>query len=152
MFLFNKKKPLLTADEQQQVVACIREAEGNTTGELRVFVESNCSYVDAIDKAWELFHKLGMHATERRNAVLVYLAIDDHQYAIVGDKEIYEKAGGALFWESAAAKLRQHLKQGEIATGLANCVKELGVAMATHFPYDPTITKNELPDEIVFGK
>ncbi len=152
MFLFNKKKPLLTADEQQMVVACISEAESNTTGELRVFVESKCSYVDAIDRAWELFHKLAMDVTEKRNAVLVYLAIDDHQYAIVGDKEIYEKAGGALFWERAAAKLRQHLKQGKIAIGLANCVKELGTAMATHFPYDPSITKNELPDEIVFGK
>jgi uncharacterized membrane protein len=152
MFPFNKKKPLLTADEQQQVVACIREAEANTTGELRVFVESRCSYMDAIDRAWELFHKLAMDATERRNAVLVYLAIDDHQYAIVGDKDIYEKAGGAMFWESAAAKLRQHLKKGETGIGLANCVKELGTAMATHFPYDPSITKNELPDEIVFGK
>jgi hypothetical protein len=152
IFPFSKKKPLLTSEAQEQVVACIKEAENKTTGELRVFVETNCSYMDAIDRAWELFHKLGMSATERRNAVLVYLAIDDRQYAIVGDKEIYEKAGGPLFWEKAAERLRGHLKQGEIGLGLANCVQELGNAMATHFPYDPTITKNELPDEIVFGK
>ncbi|MBS1774054.1 MAG: TPM domain-containing protein [Bacteroidetes bacterium] len=152
IFPFHRKKPLLAPAEQEQVVACIKEAEAKTTGELRVFVESKCSYMDAIDRAWELFHNLGMSATERRNAVLVYLAIEDRQFAIVGDKEIYEKAGGPAFWEKAAEKLRGHLKNGEVGSGLANCVKELGNAMATHFPHDPTITKNELPDEIVFGK
>lgn len=133
-------------------MVCIREAENRTTGELRVFVESNCSYMDAIDRAWELFHELGMDVTEKRNAVLVYLALEDHQYAIVGDKEIYEQAGGPVFWQKASEKLREHLKKGEIAVGLSNCVNELGDAMAANFPYDPTITKNELPDEIVFGK
>lgn len=152
MFSLFKKKPLLSPAQQEQVVACIRNAENKTTGEVRVYVESRCSYVDAMDRAWELFAQLGMAETERRNAVLVYLAIDDHQYAIAGDKEIYEKAGGPVFWEAAAQHLKDHLKRGEIATGLFTCVNELGDALATHFPYDPTITKNELPDEIVFGK
>jgi uncharacterized membrane protein len=152
MFSLFKKKPLLSPAQQEQVVACIRNAENKTTGEVRVYVESRCSYVDAMDRAWELFALLGMAETERRNAVLVYLAIDDHQYAIAGDKEIYEKAGGPVFWEAAAQHLKDHLKRGEIATGLCTCVNELGDALAKHFPYDPTITKNELPDEIVFGK
>jgi uncharacterized membrane protein len=152
IFPFSKKKPLLSPENQEQVVACIKDAENKTTGELRVFVETHCSYMNAIDRAWELFYNLGMSSTERRNAVLVYLAIEDRQYAIVGDKEIYEKAGGPAFWERASVELRSHLKKGEMGLGLANCVKELGSAMATHFPYDPTITKNELPDEIVFGK
>ena len=152
MGLFGKKKPLLDADQQEQVVACIREAEKNTTGELRVYLESRCSYVDAIDRAWEVFAQLGMMETERRNAVLVYLALDDHQFAIVGDEQIYVKAGGPVFWETAAAKLKAYLKSGQVTEGLCTCVNELAYAMATHFPYDPTITKNELPDEIVFGK
>lgn len=152
MFPFSKKKPLLSSAEQEQVVACIREAESRTTGELRVFVESKCNKADAMERAVELFEKLGMTATEKRNAVLVYLATEDRKYAIAGDKEIYEKAGGAAFWQAAAEKLKGHLQAGEVATGLANCVKELGNAMATHFPYDPAITRNELPDEIVFGK
>jgi uncharacterized membrane protein len=152
MKFFWNKKPLLAPEDQEQVVACIREAEKNTTGELRVFLESKCSYVDAIDRAWELFASLGMMETERRNAVLVYMALEDKQFAIVGDKEIYEKAGGPAFWERAAAELKAYLKQGNIKEGLCVCVNELAGAMAQHFPYDPTITRNELPDEIVFGK
>ena len=105
-----------------------------------------------MDRVVEVFEKLGMTATEKRNAVLVYLATEDRKYAIAGDKEIYEKAGGPAFWQAAAEKLKSHLQAGEVATGLANCVKELGNAMAIHFPYDPAITRNELPDEIVFGK
>lgn len=143
MFPFSKKKPLLSSAEQEQVVACIREAESRTTGELRVFVESKCNKADAMERAVELFEKLGMTATEKRNAVLVYLATEDRKYAIAGDKEIYERAGGAAFWQAAAEKLKGHLQAGEVATGLANCVKELGNAMASHFPYDPAITREK---------
>jgi uncharacterized membrane protein len=152
MFPFGKKKDLIEADDQEQIVAAIRAAEAGTTGEVRVYVESHCSYMDAMDRAKELFLSLSMDKTERRNAVIVYVAVKDHQYAIFGDKEIYEKAGGPVFWERAAAELRSYLKNGKIAQGLAVCVGELGRALAQHFPYDPSITKNELPDEIVFGK
>lgn len=152
MGLFRKNKPLLPPEDMEKVVACIQEAESKTTGEVRVFLESKCSYVDAMDRAWELFASLHMHETERRNAVLIYMAIDDHQFAIVGDKEIYEKAGGPLFWQNAASEFKNYLKQGQLAGGLCVCINELGKALAQHFPYDPSIPHNELPDEIVFGK
>ena len=152
MFSVFKKKPLLDLDDEERIVAAIRAAEAGTTGELRVFVESHCSFVDAMDCARELFLKLGMEKTERRNAVLVYLAIKDHQFAIMGDQEIFDKAGGPLFWENAASHLKENLKQGKFAEGLEVCVHELGKALAQHFPYDPAVHRNELPDEIVFGR
>jgi len=153
MFLFGRKKrPLLDDAAQQRVVNSIREAEQKTTGEIRVFIESNCSYMDAIDRAREIFDNLQMEQTERRNAVLVYMAIADRQFAIFGDKEIYDKAGGPAFWQTAAEKMQVQLRAGLVVEGLCNCVTELGNALAAHFPYDPTVTKNELPDEIVFGK
>jgi uncharacterized membrane protein len=148
MGLFSKQKPLLPPEDQERVVACIKKAEAGTTGELRVFVESKCDFVDAMDRARELFEKLGMTQTERRNAVLIYMALDDHQFAIMGDKEIYEHAGGPVFWERAAYEM----KEGQIAEGLCVGVNELGRALAQHFPYDPSVHRNELPDEIVFGK
>jgi len=152
MFPLFRKKQLLDKDDQERIVAAIRSAESGTTGELRVFIESHCAYMDAMDRAKELFAQLGMTKTERRNAVIVYMALDDRQFAIFGDEEIYSKAGGPVFWENAAEHLKQHLKQGHIADGLVVCINELGRALAQHFPYDPAITKNELPDEIVFGK
>lgn len=152
MWPFGRKKQYLDDKEQERVVASIQKAEQNTTGELRVYIEGKCSYVDPMERAREIFEKLGMVETVKRNAVLVYLAVEDHQYAILGDEQIYIQAGGEEFWKKAAAEFRSYLSQGKLADGLCVCIDELGEALAKNFPYDPNVTKNELPDEIVFGK
>ncbi|MCW3121938.1 MAG: hypothetical protein JWQ38_1430 [Flavipsychrobacter sp.] len=152
MFSFFKKKPILDIDSQQRIVAAIKEAEGKTSGEIRVFMEEHCDYMDAMTRAQEVFYNLGMEKTVARNAIIVYVALTDRQFALFGDKVIYEKAGGAQFWEKAAGKLSGHLRKNEITEGLSQCIQELGAALAASFPYDPAIKKNELPDEIVFGK
>jgi uncharacterized membrane protein len=152
MFSLFKKKDLLEKDEQERIVAAIRTAESGTTGELRVFIESHCEYMDAMERARELFTKMGMAATENRNAVLVYMALKDHQFAIMGDEAIYTLAGGQKFWEQAAGTLKDYLKQGKISEGLVICINELGQALSRHFPFNAAVNKNELPDEIVFGK
>lgn len=133
-------------------MAAIKEAEGRTSGELRVFVEPRCGYVDAMDRARELFANLQMYKTKERNAVIIYVAMLDKQFALFGDQAIYEKAGGPEFWQASAAHLRDHLKKDELMEGLCQCIHELGSALATHFPYDPDTDKNELPDEIIFGR
>lgn len=137
---------------QDAVVAAIRLAEVRTTGEIRVFIERHCAYMDALDRAIELFASLGMEQTEERNAILVYVAVNDKQFAIYGDEEIYRKAGGPHFWQRAAQVLQGALRKGDIVEGLVACINELGTALANHFPYDSDVEKNELPDEIVFGK
>lgn len=153
MFFFGKKRKALLAPEVQELlVDAIKKAESKTTGEIRVFIESKCDFVDAMDRAKEIFVKLGMQHTVRRNAVLIYVAFEHQQFAIMGDTEIYNKAGGPAFWENAARKLKQYLSGGMVAEGLVFCIEELGKALAAHFPYDANVAKNELPDEIVFGK
>ena len=152
MFSLFRKKPMLDEGSQKKIVASIMEAESKTSGEIRVFMEHNCKYMDAMHRAQEIFANLAMEKTQARNAVIIYVALKDRQFALFGDTAIYEKAGGAEFWKKAAEKLTGHLRKNEITEGLCNCIHELGTALATHFPYDPAIKKNELPDEIVFGK
>lgn len=150
--LFPRRNQLLPDAVQAAMVEHIRIAENQTTGEVRVFVEGRCAYMDAMDRARELFAQLGMEATERRNAVLLYLAVKDRQFAIFGDEQIFTRAGGPAFWQEAAAGLQRDLRAGDLSGGLCRCIGTLGKALAHHFPYDPAVTKNELPDEIVFGK
>ncbi len=147
-----KKRPILNAASQSEVVECIKNAEAKTTGEIRVYVEHHCKHQDALHRAREVFAELGMHKTEKRNAVIVYLAVNSKKFAIFGDVEIYEKAGGAEFWHAAADKMKTLLKDNNITQALCTGVNELGLALAIHFPFDPLVNKNELPDEIVFGK
>jgi uncharacterized membrane protein len=150
MSLF-KTKPLLPHAAQTQVVAAIREAEQKTTGEVRVYMEARCTHADALVRAAQVFSSLKMEQTAHRNAVLVYLAIKDKKFAIYGDAAAFQ-ALGPDYWETAAATLHGYLRKGLVAEGLAACVQDIGNLLAQHFPFDALVNKNELPDEIVFGK
>ncbi|WP_431211414.1 TPM domain-containing protein [Puia sp. P3] len=76
---FISRRPLLGPDEQQQIVAAIQSAERLTSGEIRVFIERHCRYVDPLDRATEVFAGLKMEQTSARNGVLVYVALRDRQ-------------------------------------------------------------------------
>jgi len=145
------KKPLLTPEATELVVNAIRASEVKTSGEIRVYVESHCRFVDALDRAKQVFFSLQMEATEFRNAVLVYVAIKDHQLAVFADEGIYQKAG-ADYWNQAVKQMLLHFNANDYGAGIAAVVSNIGQTLEAHFPYDSSTDKNELPDDIVFGK
>ena len=151
MFSFFKKKDFFTAEEQQLIIESIRNAERMTSGEVRVFVESKCSYMDAIDRAAELFFQLEMQKTNDRNAVLVYVAMKDRQLAVFGDEGIHNKVGNE-YWSTEVKKMISNFNRENYAAGIAEVVKDIGVALTKNFPFNNDTDKNELPDDIVFGK
>jgi uncharacterized membrane protein len=151
MFNLFKPKPLLSPADNATVVAAIQAAEKQTCGEIRVYVESKCEYLDATDRAIEIFYNLKMDATNLRNGVIIYVAITDRQFAIYGDEGIYKKLS-PNFWQTEVKKAIEVFKQNNIAQGLCGAIQAIGNALTTHFPYNSTTDKNELPDEIVFGK
>ena len=148
--LFFPKKPFLSDEEEQRIVQTIAEAEKNTSGEIRVYMESRCSYLDAVDRARELFYQLNMHKTNLGNGVLFYLAIKDHQLAIYGGQGIHEKVG-TEFWNNEVKQILRDFKEHHYAEGIAHVVADIGEALKTHFPIDIN-DKNELPDQMLFGK
>ena len=150
MSLF-KRKEFFTDEEKQSIVDAVRIAEQRTSGEVRVFVESHCRYVNAIDRAVEIFENLQMQRTELRNATLVYVAIRDRQLAVFGDEGIHQKVGNE-YWANEVVKMINAFNRDNIADGIRQCVLNIGEALAMHFPYDRGTDKNELPDDIVFGK
>ena len=145
------KKALLTEPETSMVVDAIRSSEKKTSGEIRVYIESHCKFVDALDRASQIFYSLKMNETEYRNAVLVYVAIKDHQLAVFADEGIYKKAGAA-FWNNAVREMLQHFNTNDYGKGISFVVTEIGNTLQANFPYDNSTDKNELPDDIVFGK
>jgi len=148
---FFKRKPLLTAAENQQIVAAIGQAEHQTSGEIRVFVESRCRFVNPLDRAAEVFAGLKMDQTAQRNAVLVYVALKDRQLALYGDKGIHEKVGDT-FWNTQIGLILSHFSRENYAEGIAGVVGEIGEALRSHFPYNKDTDINELPDDIVYGR
>ena len=132
-------------------MAAIKDTELSTSGEVRVFIENQCTFVDAVDRAVEVFYSLKMQETRHRNATLVYVALKDKQLAVFGDEGIYSKTGKD-FWNNAVRNMLQYFNKENYADGIADVVKKIGDALALHFPYEAATDKNELPDDIVFGK
>ena len=92
-----------------------------------------------------------MQETDHRNAVLLYIAMDHHELALFADEGIYQKAGKA-YWDEEVRRMIANFTRDNISKGIAQCVREIGETLKEKFPYIPTEDKNELPDEIVFGK
>jgi uncharacterized membrane protein len=148
---FFSKKDFFSPAEKNQIVAAIREAEQQTSGEVRVYIESRCRFVDPLDRAAEIFWLLKMEHTEARNAVLVYIAIRDRQLAILGDKGIHEKVG-EVFWSQEVNKIISQFRRVGYADAIVKMILDIGAALKFHFPYDRKTDVNELPDDIVFGR
>ena len=151
LFPWKKQKEFFTAEEKQQLIAAIQKAEQRTSGEVRVFVESRCRFVDAIDRAKEIFFQLQMDKTEERNGSLVYVAVKDRQAAVFGDEGIHQKVG-QKYWEEEVNKMMVCFRQQKLSDGIAQVVSDIGDALHEYFPFDRDTDKNELPDDIVFGR
>lgn len=146
----SKKQNWFTPQENEAIVNAIRAAEKRTSGEIRVFIESRCSFVDPVDRAIEVFFGLKMDKTEDRNGVVLYIAMKDHQLAVFGDKGIHEKVG-TEFWNKEVNKMLSSFSRENYTDGIVQIVTEIGDALVSNFPYENE-DRNELPDDIVFGR
>ncbi|MFT3680880.1 MAG: TPM domain-containing protein [Ferruginibacter sp.] len=152
MFSLFSKKPrqFFSAEDNTQIVQAIRQAEKQTSGEIRIFVEGKNPFVDPLDRAKEIFFKLKMEHTEHRNAVLLYIAMDHHELALFADEGIYEKTG-ADYWNNAVRSMIAGFSKENLSNSIEHCVLQIGQTLKEKFPYEATTDKNELPDDIVFG-
>lgn len=142
-------KDIFTDAEQQQVRDAIQEAELNTSGEVKVHIERKLKE-DVMDRASFVFEKLELHQTKLRNGVLIYLAIESKEFAILGDVGINQKVPEG-FWNSTSLTMLDQFKKGDFVGGLVSGIKEAGTQLKAHFPYQKG-DLNELSDDISFGK
>ena len=138
-----------SAKEKEEIKAAIKEAEKDTSGEIRVHIDNHCKE-DVLDRAAWWFGKLDMHKTEKRNGVLFYLAVKDHKFAILGDAGINAVTPDD-FWDKIKEKMLEHFSEGEFAEGLSTGIRLAGKELQSHFPYQKDDV-NELSDEISFGE
>jgi uncharacterized membrane protein len=144
-----KASSFFSKEQQAQILASVREAEKETSGEIRVHIESKLNG-DLLDRAAWLFKKLGMHNTAERNGVLFYLAVSDRKFAILGDAGINAKVP-AGFWDDISELMRKNFKEGKFTEGLSEGILMAGEHLKIHFPHRADDV-NELSDEISFNK
>ena len=136
-------------EKKEQIKASVKEAETNTSGEIRVHIDNHCKE-DVLDRAAWWFARLDMHKTEKRNGVLFYLAVKDHKFAILGDAGI-NAVTPEDFWDTIKEKMQEHFREGAYAEGISEGITLAGEALQSHFPYQEDDV-NELSDEISFGE
>jgi uncharacterized membrane protein len=138
---------LLHPRQQREIVDAVRVAELYTTSELKVHVEAQCLAPDPYTRAVQLLTELGVHLTEARNGVLIYVAVHDRRYAIVGDSGLGEPATSS-FWKEPNRRMSIACRRGACGAGIVDALRELGPLLAKRFPAVPGSGRNEIENEI----
>jgi uncharacterized membrane protein len=140
MFFFSGK-------EKDQILAAVRKAETNTSGEIRIHLEYR-SRGPVYGYAQKVFQRIGMTKTAQRNGVLIFLATKDKKFAVLGDVGINEKVPEG-FWNDVVRIMQEHFKRDQFAEGIAEAALRIGEKLKAYFPYRAN-DKNELSDHISY--
>ncbi len=135
----------LSPKAEAEIVEAIREAEKDTSGEIRVHLE----YEDRGDpylRAQEVFCHLKMDNTRQRNGVLLYVAVHARHFVILGDRGI-DRVVTPDFWNITRDLMQGHFRKGAYKEGIIAGVLSAGRQLKSHFPWRPD-DQNELSDAI----
>ncbi len=146
----NTTLPFLTQEERDEIQLSIKTAENPSSGEIRVFIETRCKLMEPLDRAEEIFLDLQMQKTINNNAVLIYIAYKDHDFAVYGDRGCMIKFPKP-FWKQQVRLLSYNFYHSQVKEGILKCIHNVAEQLLEHYPSKGE-NKNELPDEIVFGR
>lgn len=146
---FMTRRALLRAIDVARVEDAIRQAERQTSGEIRVSV-SGFFWGDVRRVAERAFARLGMTATRERNGMLFFIVPSRRRFVVLGDEGLHARVGQE-FWERVAAAVSGHLRDGDFTLGLVRGIEAVGEQLALHFPFDRATDTNELADQVDFG-
>lgn len=141
-----KQKEFLAQLDRPRIVAAIASAERLTSGEIRVHVQPRATGGDLRFVAEKTFERLGMTKTALRNGVLLFIASEEQQFVILGDRGIDERVP-AGFWDEIAAALTARFKAGAFTDGICEAIASAGQHLASWFPRSADDV-NELSDDI----
>lgn len=145
----SKLEEFLSSEDEKEIIEAIREAEGTTSGEIRIHIEKSHGEKDIFERAMEVFHALKMDNTKNDNGVLIYVAVEDRDFVIYGDRGINEVVPNN-FWESTKDAIVAQFKSGNYKQGLIDGILKAGEQLKIHFPWSED-TGNELSNTISRG-
>jgi uncharacterized membrane protein len=142
-----RTREFLSKLEHDRIVEAIRDAESKTSGEIRVLIQRGKLKSDPLVAAQRKFHRLGMHKTRERNAVLIFVAPRAHKFAVVGDEGIHQKCGDE-FWQRVITAMQDCFRQNKFSEALCGAITVVADMLAQHFP-KASSDANELPDDLI---
>lgn len=130
------------------IVEAIVRAERATSAEIRVHVSESWFERDPLAHARKIFYQLGMNQTRNRNAVLLYVNLRRHRFAIFGDEGVHERLGDSV-WRKIAGTLHDDLQGTHPERAIGQCVDLLGVVLGQLYPHvGGAENADELPNQV----
>ena len=139
----------LNETETTAVGAAIKEAEQNTSAEVKVVLARHC-WGDIKTKARRIFGELGLDKTEQRNCVLLLLIVSNREFLLYGDQGIHEKVGQD-FWDDVCRQTLDAFRREAYADGISRGVRLIGEKLAQYFPHKKDDV-DEVSNEIVYRR
>ncbi len=127
-----KQNDFLAQLDAARVKEAIESAEKRTSGEIRVHIQPK-SQGNPRGTAERTFERLGMTKTELRNGVMLFIASEEQQFVILGDRGINEKVP-ATFWDEITAHLTECFKEHRFTDGVVDTIHRAGEALVAFFP------------------
>lgn len=137
-----------SSKKEKLILAAIAEAEEKCSGEIRVHIDEYCKG-DPVFKAQNMFFHLEMDKTHLHNGFLIYVALKDHKFSIIGDSGINEKVPDN-FWDDTKEQMLIHFKRNDLTTGIIAGIQNAGEQLSKFFPADDSLG-NELSNDISYG-
>lgn len=98
------------------------------------------------EAAMQQFIARGMHQTEGRTGVLLFVALAEHRAEVIADEGIYAAAPHQV-WDEVTALMIDGAKRGQLADGYIAAIARTGDILAEHVP-PVGANPNERPDKL----
>jgi putative membrane protein len=89
----------------------------------------------------------GLHTTEARTGVLIFVSLAERYAEIIADAGISAQVDNAV-WKVSMVKLTDEIRAGRLADGLIVAIESTGAQLTRHFPRRAN-DRNELPNDLV---
>lgn len=111
------------------------------------FVPRAVAYRRASNNAVRQFLAHGIHTTDQRSGILIFVSLAERYAEIVADAGINEKVEQHR-WDEMMGHLLEGAKSGQLADGFVTVIEEAGALLGHHFPADD-VNRNELDDRLI---
>lgn len=93
------------------------------------------------------FLEHGLHKTQARNGIMIFVSVAEHHVEILADQGIHQHLSNDV-WQALVDALITAIRAGQVAEGFVQTVDACGALLKKHFP-DQRNNRNELPDHLI---